>query len=138
MHFLLACVTFGTKNNPLIGREIFSHNDFAVYASNDENGYVFYNNIKRADIKKIPLIISVSKKYAAIEKKIKSDRDRNSFDGKLQDKLFGIFAQSGIPYYQKDVCYYEILSLAKPLWENGGGSPTASSHWKKIFMGLIN
>lgn len=123
---------FWYENNPLIGREIFSHNDFAVYASKDENGYVFYNNIKRADIKKIPLIINVSKKYTAIEKKIKSDRDRNSFDGKLQDKLFGIFAQSGIPYYQKDVCYYEILSLAKPLWENGGGHPLLQAIGKSI------
>ena len=129
--------TFGMRHfwyeeNPLVGSEIFSHNDFYVYESNDENGYVFYNGIKRADIKKIPLIINVGKKYAALEKKISADRDRNSFDGKLQDRLFGIFAQSGIPYYQKDMCYYEILRLAKPLWVNGGGHPLLQAIGKNI------
>ena len=91
----------------------------------------FYNGIKRANIKKIPLVINVGRKYTAIEKKISADRDRNSFDGKLQDRLYGIFAQSGIPYYQKDACYYEILKLAEPLWENGGGHPLLQAIGKK-------
>ncbi len=130
--------TFGMRHfwydeNPLMGREIFSHNDFAVFESTDENGYVFYNGIKRADIKKIPIVINVGKKYAAIEKKINADRDRNSFDGKLQDRLFGIFAQSGIPHYIKDACYYEILKLAKPLWENGGGHPLLQAIGKNMY-----
>ena len=38
------------------------------------HGYVFYNGIKRADIKKIPIVINVGKKYAAIEKKINADQ----------------------------------------------------------------
>ena len=130
--------TFGMRHfwydkNPLMGREIFSHNDFAVFESTDDNGYVFYNGIKRADIKKVPIVINVGKKYAAIEKKINADRDRNSFDGKLQDRLFGIFAQSGIPHYIKDACYYEILKLAKPLWENGGGHPLLQAIGKNMY-----
>ena len=124
---------FWYENNPLVGREIFSHNDFAVYESSDESGYVFYNGIKRADIKKIPLVINVERKYAAIEKKISADRDRNSFDGKLQDRLYGIFAQSGIPHYQKDACYYEILKIAQPVWENGGGHPLLQAIGKNIY-----
>ena len=124
---------FWYKENSLLGKEIFSHNDFSVHQSKEENGYVFYNGIKRADIKKIPIVINVGKKYAAIEKKIDSDRDRNSFDGKLQDRLFGIFAQSGIPYYSKDACYYEILKLAKPVWEDGGGHPLLQAIGKNLY-----
>ena len=58
-------------------------------------------------------------------------RDRNSFDGKLQDRLFGIFAQSGIPHYIKDACYYEILKLAKTVMGEWRRTSVTPSHWKK-------
>ena len=54
--FTFCMLHFVFEENPLLGREIFAHNDFAVFESSDENGYVFYNGIKRADIKKIPII----------------------------------------------------------------------------------
>ena len=54
-----------------------------LFLKNPKEGYLFYRGVMREKISHIPLVIQYSKKYAQIENKIKSDRDRNSFDNKL-------------------------------------------------------
>ncbi len=117
---------FGLKNffyskNPLIGEVLWSHNDITIYKSKDKNGHGFYKGLKRVDIKGIPVIISIDKAYAALEKKTKIDRDRQAFDTKLQSTFFSIFARSG--FYYRDMvgntAIKYILQSSKNIWAKG-------------------
>ena len=64
---------FGLRNffyssNPLIGEVLHSYNDITIYKSKTKDGFGFYKGLKRVDIKGIPVIISIDKKYTALEK----------------------------------------------------------------------
>tara|TARA_B110000858_G_C17801527_1_gene475582 strand:- start:1238 stop:2896 length:1659 start_codon:yes stop_codon:yes gene_type:complete len=121
---------FGLKNfwyaeNPLVGEELHNYNDISFYKSNTKDGYIFYSGIKRTEIKGIPLIININKKYAAIEKKISSDRDRNSFDDRLTQSLYKIIFSSGFYYatgFTNNAINY-IFKVTKKLWSKGSGHP---------------
>ena len=117
---------FGLRNffyskNPLIGEVLHSYNDITIFKSTDKNGYGFYNGLKRVDIKGIPVIISIDKAYAALEKKTKIDRDRQAFDTKLQSTFFSIFARSG--FYYRDMvenpAIKYVLEKSKHIWTKG-------------------
>ena len=118
---------FGLRNffyskNPLIGEVLHSYNDITIYKSTDKNnGYGFYKGLKRVDIKGIPVIISIDKAYAALEKKTKIDRDRQAFDTKLQSTFFSIFARSGFYYRDmvENIAIKYVLEKSKHIWTKG-------------------
>ena len=118
---------FGLRNffyatNPLIGDVLHSYGDITVYKSNDKNmGYGFYKSLKRIDIKDIPVIISIDKSYAALDRKCKIDRDRKAFDAKLQSTFYSIFARSGFYYREMDnnTAIKYILKTSKKIWPKG-------------------
>ena len=118
---------FGLKNffyskNPLVGEVIHSYNDITIYKSNDKkNGFGFYKGLKRIDIKDIPIIISIDKSYAALDKKVKIDRDRKAFDSKLQSTFYSIFSRSGFYYHnlENNPAIKYILKSSKEIWPKG-------------------
>ena len=113
------------EDNNLVGDLIHKHNDFSFYKSNDEHGHIFYGSIKRASIKNIPLVINIGKKYAQVEKKVKQDRDRNSFDDRITNLLYRIIFRSGLHYTSgasSPVVEY-IFNKTKSLWRKGTGHP---------------
>ena len=100
---------------------LHSYNDITIYKSNDKkNGYGFYKGLKRIDIKDIPIIISIDKSYAALDKKVKIDRDRKAFDSKLQSTFYSIFQE--VVYYhdlQNNPAIKFILKSSKEIWPKG-------------------
>ena len=88
------------EKNSLISDLLHEYNDISIYKStNPKEGFLFYRGILRAKISHIPVVINISKKYTKIENKIKSDRDRNSFNSNLTNNFLSIWAGSGF-YYQ--------------------------------------
>ena len=80
---------FWYEKNDLVGQKLYDYNEIAAYRSKkSKEGYIFYRGIMRNTIPHIPIVINISKKYAAIENKIKADRDRNSFSSKLTQTFF--------------------------------------------------
>ena len=117
---------YGMKNffyseNKMIGSVLHDYNGITIYKSNEANGVGFYKNLRRIDIVGIPVIIHISKSYAALDKKVKMDRDRKAFDSKLQATFFSILARSG--FYYRDMVGNEaikyILKSSKKIWEKG-------------------
>ena len=113
------------EENKLVGEKLHQHNEFSFYKSKDQHGHIFYGNIKRAEIKDIPLVISINKRYAAIQKKIGTDRDRNSFSEKLTSALYKIVFKNGFHYTASstDPVINYILQETKKLWSRGNGHP---------------
>ena len=112
---------FFYSNNPLIGEVLHSYNDITIYKSTTKDGFGFYKGLKRVDIKGIPVIISIDKSYAALEKKVKIDRDRQAFDSKLQSTFYSIFARSGFYYAEmkNNPAIKYILKSSKEIWPKG-------------------
>ena len=112
---------FFYENNPVIGEKLYEYNDITVYKSKTANGVGFYKGLKRVDIENIPVVININKSYAALERKVKMDRDRNAFDKKLQTTFFNIFTSSGFHYsFRKDnAAIHYILKSSKPIWKKG-------------------
>ena len=113
---------FWFEKNPLVGEELHSYNDIACYKSkNPKEGYLFYRGVMRGKISHIPLVINIPKKYAQIENKIKSDRDRNSFDNKLVNSFLSIWARSGFHYHgmENNPAIRYVLETSKKIWDKG-------------------
>ena len=89
---------FFYEQNPLLGRQLWSSwkGLFAVYESKTGCGHVFYRDLKRGEIADIPVVLVINKVFDRIEKKIKSDRDRNAFGDALMSTFYQIFAKSGV------------------------------------------
>lgn len=116
---------FWWPENPNVGELLHHYNDIEFYKSNSDEGKIFYCGINRGSIKGIPLIINIKKKYAKIEKKIQSDRDRNSFSQELKTQLFSLISRSGF-HYSTDAtnpAIQYILEATKGLWTKGQGHP---------------
>ena len=91
---------FWYEKNSIVSDLLHEYNDISVYKSTKpKEGFLFYRGILRARISHIPVVINISKKYVKIENKIKSDRDRNSFDSTLTKNFLGIWAGSGFYYH---------------------------------------
>ena len=75
----------------------------------------------RGKISHIPVVINIPKKYAQIENKIKSDRDRNSFDNKLVNSFLSIWARSGFHYHgmTNNPAIKFVLESSKKTWDKG-------------------
>lgn len=111
--------------NPMVGEFLHKHGEFSFYKSNDQKGHIFYGSIKRAEIKDIPIVINIDKKYNQIEKKVAADRDRNSFDDRLTTSLYKIIFKNGFhhttPASHPVIDY--IIENSRKLWEAGKGHP---------------
>ena len=112
---------FFFSKNPLLGECIYSYNSISLYKSKAKDGVGFYRNLKRITIKDIPIIVSIEKPYASLQKKTAMDRDRKAFDSQLQSAFFNIFAKSGFGYYEleNNPAIKYILEKSKPIWGNG-------------------
>ena len=75
----------------------------------------------RGTIDHIPIVINIPKKYAQIENKIKSDRDRNSFDNKLVNNFLNIWARSGFHYHSMhdNPAIQYVLEKSRKIWDKG-------------------
>ena len=112
---------FFYSKNPIIGDILHDYNGISIYKSNNVNGVGFYKNLKRIDIIGIPVIIHINKSYAALDKKVKMDRDRKAFDSKLQSSFYSIVSRSGF-YYNDMVgnqAIKHILKSSKNIWPKG-------------------
>ena len=87
-----------------------------------KDGFGFYRGLKRVEIKDIPVVINIKKPYAALEKRTKSDRDRNAFSDKLQSTFFSIFSRSGFYSMEGNDAIYYILRKSKAVWKKGSSS----------------
>ena len=113
---------FWYEKNDLVGQKLYDYNEIAAYTSKkSKEGYIFYRGIMRNTIPHIPIVINISKKYAAIENKIKADRDRNSFSSKLTQTFFSIYARSGFYWggMKNNPAIHYILKTSKPIWPKG-------------------
>ncbi len=113
---------FWFEKNSLVGEELHSYNDISCYKSkNPKEGYLFYRGVMRGKISHIPIVINIPKKYAQIENKIKSDRDRNSFDNKLVNSFLSIWARSGFHYHgmTNNAAIKYVLEKSKSIWDKG-------------------
>ena len=111
--------------NPTVGELLHKHGEFSFYKSSNDKGHIFYGSIKRAEIKDIPIVINIDKKYNQIEKKVAADRDRNSFDDRLTASLYKIIFKNGFhpttPASHPVIDY--IIENSRKLWETGKGHP---------------
>ena len=90
---------FFHSQNSLIGDKLWASPDgrFAIYRSTDKGaGHVFYRKLKRGEIPDIPVVLVINKEYAAIEKKIRHDRDRKAFGEAVMKTFYNIFARYAI------------------------------------------
>ena len=113
---------FWYEKNSLVGPKLYEYNDIAAYKSkSNKEGYIFYRGIMRNKIPHIPIVINIDKKYAAIENKIKADRDRNSFSSKLTQTFFSIYARSGFYWggMKNNPAIHHILKTSKQIWPKG-------------------
>ena len=110
---------FFHERNPLLGSKLWSTWDgsFAIYASTTATGHVFYHRLKRGEIPDIPVVLVITKTFERIEKKIRSDRDRNAFGGPLMGMFYQIFARSGVR--GSDDGQKAIVTAARNIWTRG-------------------
>ena len=127
--FETGLVNFWYEENPILGDKLHEYNDISIYSSAQKNGAIFYAGIKRSEILDIPIIININRKYAVIEKKIKADRDRKTFDDRLTSSLYSIIFKSGFHYStgtdNKAIQY--IFEKTRIFWQNGKGHPILKS-----------
>ena len=119
--FRMGLKNFFYNGNPILGEAIWSYNNITVYKSNEKHGFGFYKNLKRIDIKDIPIVISIEKPYASLNRRVRGDRDRLAFEKKLESIFYSIFAKSGFTYgdLEGNPAIKYILEKSKPIWGKG-------------------
>ncbi len=110
---------FYHDENPLLGPLLWTdyNHDFQIYQSADHSGHVFYRNLKRGEIAKIPLVLVIHKAYQLIERKIGKDRDRNAFGEEMMALFYNHFAKYGTPY--ENASQEAVVNAARGVWESG-------------------
>ena len=105
--------------NPLLGAQLWVAPSglFLIYASADQDGHVFYRNLLRGDIARLPLVLVIHKEYRIIEDKIKNDRDRNAFGDKLMDTFYKTFIRHGIDWERNAMRV--VVEAGRACWEQG-------------------
>ena len=123
--FLDGLKNFWYPENPFLKEKLHEYNDISLYSSSEKDGLIFYSGIKRANIKDIPLIINIDKKYSAIEKKIADDRDRKFFNDRLTQSLYTIIFKSGFHYSTgtDNLAIQYIFANTSQFWKYGKGHP---------------
>ena len=124
--------------NPLLGKKLWAEpsGQFMIYASAGTDGHVFYRNLLRGDIARLPLVLVIHKEYKIIEDKIKNDRDRNAFGDKLMDTFYKTFIRQGIKWERSAMRV--IVEAGRECWEQGHPllntlANTASYHVSTFF-----
>jgi hypothetical protein len=110
---------FFYPENILLGEKIDNvaknDDDFMMYESTNQNkGYIFYDNLLRAEIPDIPIILVINKIYKNITNKISQDRDRKAFGDDLRKILYNQFIKSS---NSTGHCF--ILKKSKHIWRTG-------------------
>lgn len=107
------------EGNPLLGSKRWSNyrDDFAIYASMDAVGYVFYKDLMRGEIEDIPVVLVIKKEFKSIENKIKNDRDRKAFGGDLMELFYRTFVRSAVAYDSDGARV--LVEAARPCWIRG-------------------
>lgn len=110
---------FFHEDNPVLGDLRWKSQDghFSAYASQDGRGHVFYRKLRRGEFEGIPVVLVIDKEYAAIEKLIKKDRDRNAFGEAMLKVFFDTFARSGLS--KESRAQRAVVELARPVWTRG-------------------
>ncbi|MCW3051187.1 MAG: hypothetical protein JWN14_357, partial [Chthonomonadales bacterium] len=105
--------------NPLLGERLWASPDrqFLIYRSQHTDGHVFYRNLLRGEIPRLPLILVIHKEFKAIEDKVRNDRDRNAFGDKLMDTFYKTFARNGIKGDREAVRI--LVQVGQGCWEQG-------------------
>jgi hypothetical protein len=105
--------------NPLLGERLWSSADaqFLIYASTTADGCVFYRNLRRGEIARLPLVLVIHGEHKGIEDRIKHDRDRNAFGEKLMDTFYKTFARKGIT--RDRTAMRIVVEAARASWESG-------------------
>ena len=110
---------FFHENNPLLGAMLWEsyRAEFRIYESCDADGHVFYRKLKRGRIQDLPLVLVIDKEYAAIEKKISKDRDRNAFGEEIMRLFFKHFARHAVKGFNAGARI--IVERSKQHWMKG-------------------
>ena len=110
---------FFYPKNALLGERLWASADgqFLIYRSRHADGHVFYRNLLRGEIPRLPLILVIHKEFKAIEDKVRNDRDRNAFGDKLMDAFYKAFARSGIHGSREAVRI--LVQAGQGCWEQG-------------------
>lgn len=110
---------FFHENNPLLGSKRWEHysHGFSMYDSTDGNGHVFYRKLKRGEFEGIPLVLVMDREYAALEKKISKDRDRNAFGDEVMRVFFNLFARNGLK--TNETAIRAVVEKARNCWVKG-------------------
>ena len=109
----------GMKNQ-LVGEMLYQHNEFS-FASQKMKKDTYFMVQSRAEIKDIPIVISINKSILKL-KKVSADRDRNTFDDRLTSSCVIVFEGFHTTPASHPVIDY-ILNSSKKLWEKGKGHP---------------
>ena len=106
-------------HNPLFGPKRWADHkgEFLVHAATDGKGHVFYRGLKRGEMEDVPLVLVISKKYEAIERKVSKDRDRNAFGDEMMELFYRHFARYGLSGYPEG--QRVIVEAARPVWLRG-------------------
>ena len=103
---------FYHEANPLFGEllEKTSANDIQIYKSENNEGYLFYKKLLRAKLD-IPLVIVCNRAYRGIDKKIKHDRDRKSFNNEVMGMV--------LKQLFRPLKANNIVNFLEPFWCKG-------------------
>ena len=110
---------FFYEGNPLLKHSLYEDRSdrFRLYSAPTPSGHIFYRRLKRGEIPRIPLSITINKKYAALEKLIAHDRDRKAFDKNFQEEFYKVFARN-FAGSERDL-QAKIVVAAKDCWKEG-------------------
>jgi len=115
---------FFYEGNPLLGEQLDAEgDDFVVYRATSSEGHMFYRNLRRGELPGIPLVLVLNKKYEAIERLVKNDRDRNAFGEHVRNAFYAVWARSYFKPMWGDGRQRLLVESARPLWERGEGHP---------------
>lgn len=88
-----------------------------IFDSTDNNGHIFYHNLRRGSIPGIPVVLVINKVYQQIERYTEQDRDRKAFGEELMDKFYNVFARSALKWDQRGQRI--IVEAARNVWTRG-------------------
>jgi hypothetical protein len=88
-----------------------------IFDSTDNDGHIFYRNLRRGAIPGVPVVLVINKVYKQIERLTEQDRDRKAFGEKLMGKFYNIFANYALKWDQRGQRI--IVEAARNLWVRG-------------------
>jgi hypothetical protein len=110
---------FFHERNSLLGPKRWTSYDgnFMIFDSTDNDGHIFYRNLRRGAIPGVPVVLVINKIYKQIERYTEQDRDRKAFGDELMDKFSNVFARSALKWGQRGQRI--IVEAARNVWARG-------------------